>query len=515
MSLLMEALKRAEKSRQKNTKAENHSPTIEAPLTLTPMETVTVENNIVPTAVIHQENNPIPLSLEPIQEIVISPPKHSEQTAPEELSSPIADDSFVVINDRAADPLIAVPASVQAPLSPEKTNNPQQNAGATAVPPSSPNNISATPTPAQAAVLIKAASKPWRWSARHTKIFLSMLAATALLSGGWYFYYVITSLNHTSQTAMKEGFVAPSPLASAAPTEVIPPPSSDIPATINRVAAAPVLNSPSPPLLPTTQQLPPTKITHKAIPKETLARATTVQPPAQLDNSPMIPLNLPTKSLEEDATENNIAAQKPILQPSLLNKDELQQQLLSAYQSFQRDDLVGAENKYQAVLNSVAQNRDAWLGLAAIALRQKNYLQAKIWYEKILQLNPKDTVAAGSLANIDTLIDPIAAQAKIKLLLAEDPTNAQLYFYLGTSYTQQSRWAEAREVFMRAYRATPNNADYIYNLAVTLDHLSEKTSALNFYEQALALSSGQPINFDVAQLRLRINQLRGLFEKPS
>jgi len=53
----------------------------------------------------------------------------------------------------------------------------------------------------------------------------------------------------------------------------------------------------------------------------------------------------------------------------------------------------------------------------------------------------------------------------------------------------------------------PDNPNYAYNLAVSLEHIGKTKSALTFYEKALANSSTGVITFDQQLVRQRLEAL--------
>ena len=88
-----------------------------------------------------------------------------------------------------------------------------------------------------------------------------------------------------------------------------------------------------------------------------------------------------------------------------------------------------------------------------------------------------------------------------------EPRAAHLHFNLGALYAVQSRWPEAQHAFFDAYRLDRGNADYAYNLAVSLDHLSQPRSALGFYREALFLARSRPASFEAEAVLRRIRDL--------
>ena len=171
------------------------------------------------------------------------------------------------------------------------------------------------------------------------------------------------------------------------------------------------------------------------------------------------------------------------------------------------DSLAAAREGYQRVLAREPTNRDALLGLAAIDVRSGQLDSAESRYLKLLEMDPRDTHAVASLIALRGPLDPVAAESRLKTLIANQPEAAHLHFSLGNQYAQQSRWTEAQGAYFKAYSVDPENADYAFNLAVSLDHLRQRKLALEFYQRALALVDKRAASFPPAQARLRVQEL--------
>lgn len=176
-----------------------------------------------------------------------------------------------------------------------------------------------------------------------------------------------------------------------------------------------------------------------------------------------------------------------------------------AYQSFLSGDTGAAQQLYQKVLQQEPNNRDALLGLAAIAMKQKQAGQAAAYYGKLLDLDPADPEALAALIGLQGQTDPAQSESRLKKVLLQNPQADAAHFALGNLYAQQSRWAEAQQSYFRAYRIAPGNADYAFNLAVSLDHLNQGKLALDYYQRALAQPG--PANFDKSSVQTRIREL--------
>lgn len=183
--------------------------------------------------------------------------------------------------------------------------------------------------------------------------------------------------------------------------------------------------------------------------------------------------------------------------------------LSEAYGAYRRNDLAAAERGYRQVLEREPRNRDALLGLAAVAARSGRDAAALTLYSRVLRLYPRDSVALAGLMGLQQNLDPVASESRIKLLLEREPNAEHLHFSLGNLYAQQSRWAEAEQAYFNAYRLRSDNPDYAFNLAVGLDHLAKREAALTYYRRALELAASRPASFDPEAVRRRIESMTG------
>ena len=186
--------------------------------------------------------------------------------------------------------------------------------------------------------------------------------------------------------------------------------------------------------------------------------------------------------------------------------DRVAASLERAYGAFRAGDLESAAEAYRAVVRHEPGNRDALLGLAAVATRTGGWDEAAGHYARVLAFHPADSVAQAALIAVGGQ-DSARGENRLKALLWREPEAAHLHFDLGNVYAAQSRWPEARQSFFSAYRFDRENADYAYNLAVSLDHLSRRERALHFYHEALALARSRPSSFDATAVRARIREV--------
>ncbi len=177
------------------------------------------------------------------------------------------------------------------------------------------------------------------------------------------------------------------------------------------------------------------------------------------------------------------------------------------YRAYQSGDDEGARSAYQQVLAKDPNNRDAALGLAAVSVRAGQWEAAHQLYMAVLSRNPRDSLAMTGLLALTENVDPGAAESRVKTLLGAEPNGAHLHFALGNLYARQERWPEAQEAYFNAWRNDEENADYAFNLAVSLDKLRQGQTALEYYRLALDLATRRPVSFDTASVSERIRNI--------
>jgi tetratricopeptide (TPR) repeat protein len=182
--------------------------------------------------------------------------------------------------------------------------------------------------------------------------------------------------------------------------------------------------------------------------------------------------------------------------------------IATGYAAYLAGDLATARTEYQQALREEPANRDALLGLAALDVRAARFESAEAAYLRLLQSDPRDSHALAALVALRAgRTDPLAAESRVKSVLADNPGSHVLNFTLGNQLAQQGRWAEAQQEYFRAFTAEPDNADFAYNLAVSLDHLRQPKLALDYYQRAIALAKARGARFDIAAAESRVAQL--------
>ena len=181
--------------------------------------------------------------------------------------------------------------------------------------------------------------------------------------------------------------------------------------------------------------------------------------------------------------------------------------LMSAYEAYSVGDDANAQKLYKQVLQRDVRNVDALLGLGAIASRQGRAADANGWFGKVLEVDPRNSMAQAAL--LDSHLQSNQAQgfdanneSRIKNMLAKHPDDANLHVTLGNLYAEQNQWPAAQQAYFDAYSLN-SSADNAFNLAVSLDQMGKPKLALPYYQRALEQAAGTS-SIDKAALEARI-----------
>ncbi|MDI1308211.1 MAG: hypothetical protein PSV17_02090 [Methylotenera sp.] len=211
-----------------------------------------------------------------------------------------------------------------------------------------------------------------------------------------------------------------------------------------------------------------------------------------------------------DAEPDSNNKQRPLKLISKVQSQGVDPALLAAYQAYTRGEDANAQKQYRQVLQRDVRNVDALLGMAAIAQRQGRDADAQGWYQKVLEIEPRNSIAQTAVVSSRQVnTDSVGTESRIKSMIAQQPEGANLHAALGNLYAEQNQWPSAQEAYFNASRLAPNNADYAFNLAISLDQMGKSSLALKQYQRALdLLNKSGGTSPDRAQLEARIRELQ-------
>lgn len=315
-----------------------------------------------------------------------------------------------------------------------------------------------------------AAKQPQRPSRLRMLLALGMIGV-ALLGIGAYVWYQIQLISGTSLTP---------PTHTPAPAARRPTAPSPVPAALPALPLDPSATAKSAPISPSTAAA---SVAASRPAFSSRAEATEpISASGRGNNAPQIRL---TRSYPEP--DANVEA---------------------GYASLQGNHLDSARHEYERALKADPNNVDTLLALAAIAQRQGRSADAERYRQRAIDADPRDPSAQAAILGGSANGDQLTNESRLKSLLAAQPESGPLNFALGNLYSRQSRWSEAQQVYFNAVAADADNPDYLFNLAVSLDHLRQPKLAAQHYRLALDASQRRPAAFDRERARLRLAELQ-------
>lgn len=336
-----------------------------------------------------------------------------------------------------------------------------------------------------------------------------------LLGGAGYGYYLWAQMQPPTRPPTMAISAAPTPLT--APVAVAAPKTAEPPFAPGGERGVEMAQ----PSVPASAPLSAPAILGQRNADESDAAARPAEAPVRGKAQPPVPDALAARAPRSRDVVSAVGG-APVQSPANLritrdsNTAAVNPDVLSGYAALQGGDLDRAGQAYDRALRSEPSNRDALLGAATVLLRLDRTDAAEAYFRQILRLHPNDTYATAQLAALTARADPVGALSQVNSLIARDADrpdsgagNGALAFVQGNQLAGQGRWPEAQQAYFNAHRIDPGNADYCYNLAVSLDRIHEPRLARDFYVKALELARSRAPGFDVARARVRLDQING------
>lgn len=181
--------------------------------------------------------------------------------------------------------------------------------------------------------------------------------------------------------------------------------------------------------------------------------------------------------------------------------------LVRAFEALHDDQLAAAEADYASVLTMEPHNTDALQGMAAVALRRGQTAKAEAMFRLAVEADPMNAAAQAGLVALQPPEQAPDAESRLKGLIAAQPEEHRLRFALGNVLAARERWQEAQQEYFHAHAGDPQQPDYLFNLAVSLDRLHQRQLAADYYAAALAAAALRPAQFEHALASARLGEL--------
>jgi len=310
-------------------------------------------------------------------------------------------------------------------------------------------------------------------------------------AGGWYVWNEVNRISRPASVAVR-------PLQAPA---IQPQPSPNVQPAIAEANVAMATTPPAPaePALPPLLPPLPEQVEQVALPPSLSTGKSGKSSPIQLDDREQL-----ARALKEisPAREEPVALKlaRSLAPPAVPNE------LLEAYQSLKDANYPLAITRYSRIVQAEPLNLDAQIGLATAFARAGDTVSAAKHFRATLAIDPRNANALAGLLAVNRT-GAGSMEVELKSLVAKHPSSAALHFSLGNQFASERRWVEAQQSFFEAYRLESDRPDHVYNLAVSLDHLGKFQLAQEYYSKVLAMPGGAGVQFDRASVMRRLREL--------
>lgn len=180
--------------------------------------------------------------------------------------------------------------------------------------------------------------------------------------------------------------------------------------------------------------------------------------------------------------------------------------LKEAYEAYQNQRWLEAEEKFSNLNKLNPDNINAKLGFAGALLNQKKYQQAYTEYRNILKREPRNVYAIEAIASIAEQIPQNSNfHAILNEIVEQYPSSSVLQNALGNIQASKGDWFKAQKSYFNALSVEPQNPRYHLNLAVSLDHLKKYKMAVKHYKQTINYAGSDPaVNIGVITKRMSV-----------
>ena len=340
---------------------------------------------------------------------------------------------------------------------------------------------------------------------------------------GGYYYWQLQSLSQNSNRLAAPG-LANAGARPPAPITAMPAPSPAAPATPPPAATTiqPRIADSSAAIVATPKEAIPEAVATAPAPAEKIASSSVKTPSVAATKKPKPSSPAPLAS----AIPSPPAAEAPASTSKSIGSDSVQVSARSqeapavrAYNALLAGNFAEAKAGYMQAVRENPRDVDALLGMATLARREGDAATATELYERVLRQDPRNANAVTGLLALQGGTDAVQAESRLKTLagmiqgesqrtqLPDNDASAAVHFALGNLYAGQRRWAEAQQSYFKAHTADAGNPDTLYNLAISLEHLNQLPLARQFYQQAIQASRQRSAVFDRSEAEKRLAAL--------
>ncbi len=340
------------------------------------------------------------------------------------------------------------------------------------------------------------------------------LAALILAGGGFYVWYSLAFPPSPVYPSVQARPVAPQPertvdvappLKPAEPTTAVETPPIDVKVAESPSASSPNIAVEAPPVSESVDAEVPQGPRQKTPKRKPFQSDASVATASDVSSEAIVKREIGQARRSQSTKRAKAASDNGAINVGRNAENGFDADIALAYNSLLSGNRAEAKRLYSIAAERDPFNTDALLGLATIAGNQGDMNGAERYYRRTLELDPQNAAALAGLASLRQPGGP--SESQLKFELARSPDSAPLQFALGNQFANQGRWDEAQQAYFDAFSADAGNADYAYNLAVSLDQLNQSKQAIIYYKKAQELAKIQGARFRSADIDARLNEL--------
>jgi tetratricopeptide (TPR) repeat protein len=174
------------------------------------------------------------------------------------------------------------------------------------------------------------------------------------------------------------------------------------------------------------------------------------------------------------------------------------------------DEALNAQRNLEKVVRIQPANLDAWVMLADVYNRQRDYSNAQNAFKKVIELDPNNANAYLGLGDIQVRTQkPLEAAQNLEKALALDPSKHEAKMFLGNAYEDAREWVKAAEAYEKYLAANPVNVALIYQRLgmCRFEAQQFEPAAAAFTEALKAMPQDQSLHYKLAQSLERSGKL--------
>ena len=166
-----------------------------------------------------------------------------------------------------------------------------------------------------------------------------------------------------------------------------------------------------------------------------------------------------------------------------------QAMLVAAKRALSLGRYSSALQMFEGLYKKNKRDRQVLMGMA-VAQQRSGFTESAIrTYEELLEIEPDNIEANTNMLGLIKVQYPSIAYRRLVDLWENNPRNAGLAAQIGLTSAELGNNDDALHYLGIAASLEPNNANYLYNMAVIVDRSGASKDAIQYYEKALQIDA--------------------------